>query len=154
MKIQLDTNLITRIAQPTHALHETALRAVQHLEAAGHMLCLVPQNLYEFWTVATRPIANNGLGLAVAEAKVELAAIKKAFCLHLDPPSLLDEWQRLIVAYDCKGKVAHDARIVAAMNVHGLTQIITFNTADFARYPGIILLDPNSVLTTRGSANP
>src|SRR3954466_8833876 len=36
------------------------------------------------------------------------------FCLHLDPPSLLDEWERLIVAYDCKGKVAHDARIVAA----------------------------------------
>jgi hypothetical protein len=28
---------------------------------------------------------------------------------------------------------------------HGLTHLLTFNTADFLRYPGIELLDPQSV---------
>jgi hypothetical protein len=48
------------------------------------------------------------------------------------------------------GKNAHDARLVAAMNVHGLTQLLTFNNQDFQRYPGISVVTPDDVL----KANP
>jgi predicted nucleic acid-binding protein len=71
MNVQLDTNILTRLAQASHPHFATALAAVQQLESAGHALCIVPQNLYEFWAVATRPVTDNGLGLAVPEAKAE-----------------------------------------------------------------------------------
>jgi predicted nucleic acid-binding protein len=38
----------------------------------------------------------------------------------------------------------HDTRLVAAMNVHGVERILTFNTDDFTRY-GIGVLHPSSV---------
>ena len=56
------------------------------------------------------------------------------------------EWENLVLNYQCRGKVAHDTRLVAAMTVHGLTSILTFNGADFARYPGILVLDPRTVV--------
>src|SRR5580700_9915789 len=123
MNIQLDTNILARLAQASHPQYATALAALHQLESAGHTPCIVPQNLFEFWAVATRPVAGNGLGLAVAEAKTEFDKLKRSFLLLADPLALLDEWERLVVNHDCKGKSAHDARIVAAMNVHGVRQL-------------------------------
>ena len=40
------------------------------------------------------------------------------------------------------GKPAHDARLVAAMHVHGLTTILTFDRTGFSRYAGIEVLHP------------
>lgn len=54
----------------------------------------------------------------------------------------------MVAAYACQGKVAHDARYVAAMRAHGLTHLLTFNGADFARFPGITVLDPHTVATS------
>src|SRR5437016_3750567 len=141
MTIQLDTNVLARIAQPTHPHPQIALTAKQRLESRGDALCIVPQHLYEFWVVATRSIAENGLGLVVADAKAEIDRIRAAFPLNPDSPVLLDEWERLVVAHDCKGKSAHDARIVAAMKLHAVTQLLTFNTKDFTRYTDIAVLD-------------
>ena len=144
MIVQLDTNILARLAQPSHPSHAIALAAMRQLEAAGHVLCIVPQNLFEFWAVATRPLPANGLSLSVDEAELELRKLKTAFILHRDPPFLLEEWERLVVAHDCKGKPSHDARIVAAMNVHGVAHLLTFNDSDFARYPGIKVLHPST----------
>jgi len=43
------------------------------------------------------------------------------------------------------GKTTHDARLVAAMKVHGLNSIPTFDTGDFKRYPGIEVVHPADV---------
>jgi predicted nucleic acid-binding protein len=43
------------------------------------------------------------------------------------------------------GAKVHDARLVAAMNVHGVRRLLTFNAGDFARY-GIEVLQPAAVL--------
>jgi predicted nucleic acid-binding protein len=42
------------------------------------------------------------------------------------------------------GNADHDARLFAAMNVHGVGRILTFNTDDFTRF-GIEVLHPSSV---------
>jgi predicted nucleic acid-binding protein len=55
------------------------------------------------------------------------------------------EWERLVTLHHVTGKNAHDARLVAAMVVHGITHLLTFNTADFVRFPGVMALDPASV---------
>jgi len=56
------------LAEPGQAQYQTALDATTTLVQRGDHPCLVPQVLYEFWVVATRPKAVNGLGLTVAAA--------------------------------------------------------------------------------------
>ena len=62
MNYLVDTNILTRMTDPAHAMHREALDAVTLLIQQGHRLHVVPQNLYEFWVVATRPLNVNGLG--------------------------------------------------------------------------------------------
>ncbi len=147
MNVLLDTNILARLAQHTHPLHATARDAVAALQQSGATLLLVPQNFYEFWVVATRPVAANGLGFSATQADAELARLEALFPLLSDTPALLAEWRRLVVAYGVLGKNGHDARLVAALLVHGLTHLLTFNVADFARFPGITVLDPAVVAT-------
>jgi hypothetical protein len=53
-----------------------------------------------------------------------------------------------IFVFDCigrqKGAISVPELLVAAMNVHGVGRILTFNVDDFARY-GIEVLHPSSV---------
>jgi predicted nucleic acid-binding protein len=106
----------------------------------------VPQSLYEFWVVCTRPTAANGLGKSVAEATADLAKLKGLFPLLHDTPALYPAWEQLVTATAVVGKKAHDARLVAAMRVHGLTHLLTFNDQDFRRFGGITVLTPAAVL--------
>ena len=56
------------------------------------------------------------------------------------------EWERILIHQQVSGKKAHDARLVASMKVHGITNILTFNSADFSRYLGITIIDPQKPL--------
>lgn len=145
MKILLDTNILSRIAEPGHRMHQEAEDAVKALRAQRHALCVVPQNFYEFWSVCTRPLAANGLGKTPAEAATELVKIRAGFTLIDDVPALLPTWESLVATHSIVGKNAHDARLVAAMLVHGLTHLLTFNDKDFRPYP-ITVWTPDDVL--------
>ncbi|HKV48296.1 MAG TPA: hypothetical protein VJN69_09410 [Candidatus Acidoferrales bacterium] len=74
----------------------------------------------------------------------EIGALKRFFVLLPELP-LREEWERLVATYRVSGKNTHDARLAAAMAVHGVNSILTFNTDDFARYPGISVLDPRTL---------
>lgn len=143
----LDTNILTRLVEPGHATHRAALDAVKLLAGRGHKLCIVPQNLYEFWVVSTRPTGVNGLGRTAAETAAELAQLKALFVLLDETPSVYGAWERLVAATSVAGKNAHDARLVAAMMVHGLTHLLTFNAQDFRPYAAITVMTPSEVLT-------
>ena len=79
MSILLDANVLLRLADATNAAHAVAAAAVATLRAQGETLGIVPQSVYEFWVVATRPIANNGLGLSSGECLRELPMSKRRF---------------------------------------------------------------------------
>ncbi len=96
MTTLLDTNILTRTAQPARPMHQPAVDAVAELRRQGEELCLVPQNFYEFWVVATRPAAQNGLGLSVAEAQAELGRLRALFRLFDDTPAILATWEQLV----------------------------------------------------------
>lgn len=146
MSTLLDTNILTRAAQPGHSMHQAALDAMAELRRQGEILCIVPQNLYEFWVVCTRPTEQNGLGMSPAEAQVELARLKTLFSLLDDTPAIFPQWERLVTQYQIQGKNAHDARLAAAMMVHGLSRILTFNVGDFRRFQTLTVLDPQQVV--------
>jgi predicted nucleic acid-binding protein len=58
---------------------------------------------------------------------------------------VLETWQRIVVEHGVSGKQAHDAHIVAMMQVHSVMSILTFNGTHFKRYPGINVLAPEEV---------
>jgi len=145
MRILLDTNILTRSAQPDHVQHQAATSAVAALTSRGEILCLMPQNLYEFWVVSTRPTGENGLGLTTMDAKIRLNDLEQAFSILEETAEFRSEWKTLVVQHDVKGKSAHDARLVAGMNVHGVTTLLTFNKIHFMRYAGITVLVPEEI---------
>jgi predicted nucleic acid-binding protein len=147
MRVLLDTNVLLRSVEPKHVEHQAATDAIDALRKADHDLVVVPQVLYEFWSVATRPIENNGLGMEAQEAQSELIAIKRLFRFLRDERGIYSEWELLVTSLDVASKQAHDARLVAAMKRHDVTHLLTFNARHFARYPSIIVLVPGDAAT-------
>lgn len=145
MRILIDTNVLCRLAEKGHPFHSVAEHAVSKLRAAAHELCLVPQVLYEYWVVVTRPASENGLDMPPADVDKAMDFWVDLFTLFRDERGIFSAWRELVRRYDVKGKSAHDARLVAAMKRHGLEYLLTFNAADFQRYEGIVVLDANSI---------
>jgi predicted nucleic acid-binding protein len=109
-------------------------------------LFVIAQNLLEFWAEATRPIINNGLELSVARVAQEITKLKRLFGILPDTADILPEWEQLVVKHQVLGRQVYDARLVAAMNVHGLTHLLTFNTVDFKRFTTVTAVSPQSIL--------
>ncbi len=148
MSVLVDTNVLLRRTQPDHSSHTIAVESVAKLLRSGEPVRFTLQNISEFWNVVTRPIANNVLGYPVADAaarsrwqdRTGLNAAARMF-----QPSIASGsdwwWQHVLV----QGSKVHDTRLVAAMNIHGVRRILTFNGSDFFRYQ-IEVLDPSAVL--------
>lgn len=77
--ILVDTNILIRRALRTDPLNMTVRRSITTLRSGGDVLCIVAQNLHEFWAIATRPRPANGLGLTIAECRVEILRIRRVF---------------------------------------------------------------------------
>lgn len=142
MSYVLDTNILLRLTQDTDSMHGEASGAVRKLVEAREDLYIIPQNLVEFWAIATRPTKVNGLGLNLEQAGREMAKIKQLFTVKLDSPAIFLEWERLVKIHSILGRQVHDAKIVAAMLVHKIDTLLTFNIQDFKRYHEISLADP------------
>lgn len=141
-----DTNLLLRIGDANSPLYTVINDAINTLRTRGDRVYLVPQNLYEFYVVATRPAsARGGFGLTPQAAKAEMNRLRSTFIFRADTADVFTEWANLIDVYGVSGVQAHDARIVAAMRVHGISNLLTFNTPDFIRYPFINVIHPANV---------
>jgi len=142
-----DTNILLRSAQPAHPMHADAVAAVETLLNRGEAVCILPQNIVEFWAVATRPAQQNGLGLTSTEADQEVVRLEAFLTLLPETSAVYSRWRQLVVAHGVSGVQVHDARLVAAMLTPGLTHILTFNTQDFRRYTSITVVHPQDLLT-------
>ncbi len=142
----LDTNLLLRFADTAAPEHLTARTAIEALVGRGEEVYLTTQNFIEFWAVATRPPEANGLGWSVSDAEARVRSLKLRFLFLADTEAIFDEWLRLVSSLQIKGKRAHDARLRAVMSVHGISNLLTFNTEDFSSFPNITIAHPNDIL--------
>lgn len=147
--ILLDTNLLTRITRVNEPQSGVARAAIHTLLHRHEQLIIVPQNLYEFWAVATRPPGpppggRNGLGMTPAQAGHWLRFFRRRFTLLPDREELSIIWQGLVEPNAVTGFRAHDVRFVAAMQSYSITRLLTFNAQDFQGLP-ITILDPAAV---------
>jgi predicted nucleic acid-binding protein len=147
MVIFVDTNPLLRYVEIGHPHHQQAAEALEQLRTAGHDLAIVPQVVFEFWVVATRPAAQNGLGLAAERTAEEIDRFVDLYSVFHDDHLVYEAWRDLVTRYKVLGKPAHDARLVAAMLRHGVTRLLTFNAPDFARYAEITAISPEAAAT-------
>ncbi len=135
MSFLADTNILLRIAQQNHPHHEAALGGLERLLAESIPVYFTLQNVAEFWNLATRPVAHNGPGYPIDFAVQEIKKIETLLTLLPDSRETYAEWKRLVVKYQVFGGKVHDARLVATMLVHGVKQLLTFDTGDFFATP-------------------
>lgn len=145
MSYLADSNILLRLTQKNHQHYPIVRNAVINLRKQGEEICIVPQNLIEFWAVATRPSMNNGLGLNATQAKSETRKLKQLFKFYDDEKGIFAEWENLIAKYQVSGKNVHDARLVAAMLKHKISHLLTFNVKDFKRFTEIDVIDPHDL---------
>jgi hypothetical protein len=103
MRILLDTNVLCRLGECGHRHQVIAESAVTKLRKDRHELCLVPQVLYEYWVVVTRPTADNGLGMPPSDADKAIDFCLDRFRLIRDERGVFSLWRQLIRKYDIKG---------------------------------------------------
>lgn len=146
MSYALDSNILLRSIEDSHPHQDEALAVINKLVGRGEEIFLLPQTIYEFWVVATRPKSKeNGLGLSAADADAVITKFLSAFPLVHDTPTLFREWRHLVTQQSVLGKPSHDARLAAAVLVHGIDFFVTFNKDHFKRFSALKSLLPSEV---------
>jgi predicted nucleic acid-binding protein len=146
MEILVDTGVLLRLTIPGDPNHADARRAIRLLKARGNHLMAMTQNAAEFWNVCTRPsMARGGYGFSIDETARKLQLIERLVEIRPDSQAIFREWKRLVVAHSVAGVQVHDTRLVAAMSVYAISNILSFNGPDFKRFSGITIIEPSSV---------
>jgi len=141
----LDTNVLLRLVNATASGSGQAAQAVSRILRRNEECLLTPQVLIEFWCVATRPIAANGLGWDPAKARLEVDRLLQQFPLLEDTSEIFHRWLAIVTSQDARGKRVHDLRLIAVMQAHRVTHLLTFNTSDFPPTPDIAFVHPEQV---------
>jgi predicted nucleic acid-binding protein len=123
-----------------------AIRAVETLLSKGEAVYYCPQNIAEFWHVATRPAAANGFGFSQQEVIAEIGSIERVLTLLPEIPQIYTAWREVVSVHRVQGIKVFDARLAATAIVYGVDRILTFNGADFKRF-GKAVVDPTMVAT-------
>ncbi len=145
----VDSNVLLRWVKPDDRDYPLVMSALDAVLRQGAALCYTSQNVAEFWNTCTRPLHRNGYGLSPQEADRRAKFFEDKLQLLPDTAAVHQEWRRLLVSYNVSGVQVHDARLVAAMRVQEVRQILTFNDKDFARYSDIEAVHPRSIPAKR-----
>ena len=133
-RVMLDTNVLLAATDERRAEHRDALTVVNDWAARRTDLCTSGQILREYLAVATRPAGENGLGLSLPDALVNVRAIRERTTLLAEDTKVADRLVGLLADIECRGKQVHDANLVATMLVHGIGAVVTMNLEDFALF--------------------
>src|SRR5579859_4720917 len=141
----VDSNVLLRWVKPDYSDYPVIVSATHFILLHGGILCYTSQNVAEFWNACTRPVDRNGYGLSPQDTDRRARFFEESLRLLPDIPAVHEEWRKLLVTHSVSGVQVHDARLVAAMRVHGIKRILTFNDKDFARYREIEAVHPRGV---------
>ncbi len=132
----LDTGILLRFLHGSDPAQPAIRGAIRRLRRRGDDCVTSLQNLCEFWNVCTRPAsARGGMGLDFDQTYRRLRIVERLFDILPDSAEVLGQWRALVLQHRVHGVQVHDARLVALMNVHGVTHLLTLNPRDFGRFP-------------------
>ncbi|MGL5817573.1 MAG: type II toxin-antitoxin system VapC family toxin [Phycicoccus sp.] len=130
----LDTNVLLAATDEGRHDHAAAVAALNAWPASGMVLYTSGQILREYLVVATRPVENDGLGLARTDAVANVRAMAARLRLLAEDAKVSARLLELLDGVECTGQQVHDANVVATMLVHGIDTVVTINTRDFVRF--------------------
>jgi len=145
MTFLLDTNVAVRSVMPSDPLHSYCTQALAKLADRGEKFVVGSQVLAEAWSLLTRAsTSREGFGLTPYDADNRITQLLRFAILLPEPPDIWHEHHRLLVSCGVSGVQVHDCRLAAWCLLHGVESILTFNSADFARF-GVTTVRPNDV---------
>jgi predicted nucleic acid-binding protein len=97
--------------------------------------------LREYLATMTRPSALTG-AIPVNNLIEDVRYFSTRFKVAEESQATTEKLAELLLAISSAGKQIHDANIVATMLVHGVSHLLTHNTADFARFTSHITVMP------------
>ncbi len=120
------------IRRPSSVSHAETKSALAVLRTEGYRPVLVPQNIYEFSSFASRPSNARGLGLSVIDVDRLLNQLIALFELCIPAREIeLEYFREMQVALGVVSKKVHDLRLVAACRNLRIDYLLTYNDADF-----------------------
>lgn len=141
----LDTNIVLRFTDTNSSQYDLVINAISQILKEGDQCFITSQVVIEFWVVATRPIAVNGLGWTVEETEQAVKMLINQFKLLEETPNIFLLWLNLVITHNISGKHTHDLRIQAVMLAHNISHILTLNPKDFIKIEGIHIIHPTSL---------
>jgi len=149
MAVFVDSGILLRVMHRGDPFYAEVRGAVRRLLRANTPLFTGLQQFAEFWNVCTRPSGERGgFNLTPDEAAKRLLRIERGVRILTETPLTPEIWKKIVHKHAVRGVQVHDARCVALMLTHTLTDLLTLNKADFTRYQrdGIVPLTPGEVL--------
>jgi predicted nucleic acid-binding protein len=140
-----DTNIAARWVLPSDPQYATIRSAIFTLQERKEIVYITPQVLIEFHALATRPPEANGLGWTLGDARREASRIESVFPLLPATETIYTHWVSLIDRYDITGRQVYDTRLMAVMQAHGITHILTLNPTHFRRFVEITVVEPQDI---------
>lgn len=137
----VDTNVLIFATNELSPWHGAATKSLQDAQQNNVELIISQQILREYLAAATRISAiENGLPLSDILENVRI--LRSDYTIVEDNPFVLDCLVELLQKVTVGGKQVHDANIVATMQTHNITHLLTHNTADFKRFDEFITVVP------------
>ena len=139
----LDTNILIYASDSHSPWHQPANEKIKKFLSEGFRLCISPQILREYVSVASR---STGTEKPVPWDMIlkNYESFQKNFTLLGEDRDTVNELRQLLSTIPAAGKQVHDANIVATMLAHNISCLLTNNTVDFSRYSKLITVIPLS----------
>jgi predicted nucleic acid-binding protein len=137
--IFVDTNVLVYASVANAPLHAIAQQTLQSLNAADVNLWISRQVLREYLATLSRPQTyTNPLPVLTLVADIEY--FQNQFLVAEDSTQVTQNLLTLVQQVAVAGKQIHDANIVATMQAHNISQLLTHNISDFNRFAHLITL--------------
>jgi predicted nucleic acid-binding protein len=137
----LDTNVLVYAASLRAPLHQRAVEELRKRYASKQDLWISRQVLREYLATLTRAQTYSN-PKPLRELSGDVRYFQSRFLVANEGPAVTEKLLDLIEQTETGGKQIHDANIVATMLVHGVSELLTNNPGDFARYSGVIRIIP------------
>lgn len=137
MSVAVDANVLVYSLDPDNPSHVSANVAMAEALAAGETVFVFPPTLTAVLRVTTHPaVLSQPLSLHEAIEKLRQLLALPAVQIGVSGDRYFEALAEVAHAVDARGKLIHDAEIVALMKTHGVGRILTADR-DFLRFDGI-----------------
>jgi predicted nucleic acid-binding protein len=138
-KAFVDTNVLLRALHSDFTLHQAAKGLIDRYWDQGYVLWINRQVVREYLVQVTHP-ATFVQSLTYEQIARQIGVIRALFKIPDETDAITQRLMTLLQTYPARGKLIHDANLVAVMLEHDIDTLLTLNTADFQRFVPLITL--------------